>query len=695
MNSGGEKPVTRLPTVILIHCTTESSAPCGKTFMIETAKPGAVSTPSRVSKSAWTVSVEGAIEYTRVVYDLFPERCKVQVMVHSSTGTQLLNSWESEEQRLPLVLAEIGRIGAPPATTASCDIPPGVSAAIESLGGMFQKQGTANSGSADTRARVIILSPTIRSERISATARSISQLLRAYNQQVAQSNDGRCAVQGLEVEMIHLTENTVPAEKAVLPPHISLTVHSCFGQRLMPVMSSLCREHYNMASTIITGIPMKEEQQGGVSCNYDVELFHEADIHKDLLPLGLPVITTGADSGHQHSSVTLRWSNPRTITLDVQFCSHSCRVSPVEVNSRPSSCLFNFVLGGRSVMLEQPRRTNFKHVSHILFNHGGGVFLHCLPNGKSFLEDPPSISEAAGGKVTDYRTSEFGVLMRSNLLVPFAEAPNTAGDMLPVDRALQQLERSTRIWPLVYGDTVLFNMNEEVQNLLTLLTYERLSDQHLTECRRVIYQLQAMEGKNQPLPTLSGTARQKTGHKREDQYRQLWSELETVVVAASTTSPRHQEVLESLRQCRSVVNRNSFSQSDGRQVPAQGNASSAAGSRDSVWKEYDMYREGEAPDTGDKSRTSSPTASRQKDATGAPGKIKTPKFRPHADGVLGLSMKVRSGVSLKTLWMEHHRRITTSGHTEFAGRAMYPGQKALLYAHLDLDGRKAAAMKEL
>lgn len=35
-------------------------------------------------------------------------------------------------------------------------------------------------------------------------------------------------------------------------------------------------------------------------------------------------------------------------------------------------CLGSVLLcPGRSVYLEQPRRTNFKHVSHILFNHGG------------------------------------------------------------------------------------------------------------------------------------------------------------------------------------------------------------------------------------------------------------------------------------------------------------------------------------
>ena len=42
----------------------------------------------------------------------------------------------------------------------------------------------------------------------------------------------------------------------------------------------------------------------------------------------------GQESGHPHTSVTLRWSNPRSSSLDVQSCSHACRVSPVEVSTK-------------------------------------------------------------------------------------------------------------------------------------------------------------------------------------------------------------------------------------------------------------------------------------------------------------------------------------------------------------------------
>ena len=54
-------------------------------------------------------------------------------------------------------------------------------------------------------------------------------------------------------------------------------------------------------------------------------------------------------------------------------------------------------------MLEQPRKSGTKVISHMLASHGGEIFLHSIPSSRSILEDPPSISEGCGGRVTDYR----------------------------------------------------------------------------------------------------------------------------------------------------------------------------------------------------------------------------------------------------------------------------------------------------
>ncbi len=61
------------------------------------------------------------------------------------------------------------------------------------------------------------------------------------------------------------------------------------------------------------------------------------------------------------------------------------------------------VFSGRSVLLEQPRKSGSKVISHMLSSHGGEIFLHVLNSTRSTLEDPPSISEGCGGRVTDYR----------------------------------------------------------------------------------------------------------------------------------------------------------------------------------------------------------------------------------------------------------------------------------------------------
>ena len=74
-------------------------------------------------------------------------------------------------------------------------------------------------------------------------------------------------------------------------------------------------------------------------------------------------------------------------------------------------------------MLEQPRKMGTKVTSHMLASHGGEIFLHCLSTVRSQLEDPPSISEGCGGRVTDYRITDYGEFMRENRLAPCQEMP--------------------------------------------------------------------------------------------------------------------------------------------------------------------------------------------------------------------------------------------------------------------------------
>lgn len=71
------------------------------------------------------------------------------------------------------------------------------------------------------------------------------------------------------------------------------------------------------------------------------------------------------------------------------------------------------------------------------------------------MEDPPSISEGCGGRVTDYRITDFGLLIQSNKLIPLKRKSD---DQKPIEKMKLRLERHTKYWPLTINSTLLFNL---------------------------------------------------------------------------------------------------------------------------------------------------------------------------------------------------------------------------------------------
>jgi hypothetical protein len=55
------------------------------------------------------------------------------------------------------------------------------------------------------------------------------------------------------------------------------------GGQIASKLSNLILSHYDLGSTTVTGIPMKEEQNASSSANYDVEIFHAAAAHTSIL----------------------------------------------------------------------------------------------------------------------------------------------------------------------------------------------------------------------------------------------------------------------------------------------------------------------------------------------------------------------------------------------------------------------------
>lgn len=132
-------------------------------------------------------------------------------------------------------------------------------------------------------------------------------------------------------------------------------VHSVKARDFGNKLTHLILPHYDLASTTVTGIPMKEEQNASSSANYDVEIFHARRSHS-IICGNEQELPTSIKENAEYETVTLKWCTPRGVgAAELQPCLAQYRITPVDVTSRPSSCLINFLLNGRSVLLEMPR----------------------------------------------------------------------------------------------------------------------------------------------------------------------------------------------------------------------------------------------------------------------------------------------------------------------------------------------------
>lgn len=66
-----------------------------------------------ISKSLWTCSIEAAIEYCRIVWDLFPEG-KLIRFIASDASSHHFNSWEQSQQNISHILNSSAHLGIPP-----------------------------------------------------------------------------------------------------------------------------------------------------------------------------------------------------------------------------------------------------------------------------------------------------------------------------------------------------------------------------------------------------------------------------------------------------------------------------------------------------------------------------------------------------------------------------------------------------
>ncbi|GBP29731.1 Protein asunder [Eumeta japonica] len=512
--------------------------------------PGYVPLPP-ICKSLWTCSVEAAVEYCRIVWDLFPDGKLVRFVV-SDSAAHILNSWIANQQNLNHILNGLCLIGGV-RRGAGGDVV-GLCAAIEALGEPSPAQAARPSTDRhfQNRGRIICIT----SARDDVSLRSLAEIaLNAIVQQNKRtsstppttSTEASSSSPVLTIHYCHLVVINVIPEKAETLVHnqpltemggglMGVEVIVSRASQLATLLGRLVLPHYKLSTTTVTGIPMKEEQNASSSANYDVEIIHSAEAHAGLRATQSPT--------EAMESVVLRWWTPRGSEASAVSCGGAVwRVTPADVASRPSACLVNFLLNGRSVTLEVPRKGGGRSASHTLSAHAGELWISAL-GGRAPHDDPPALSDGAGGRVTDYRIKEFGALIQQNRLYPLRGSGANA-------RARSRLQRHTTYWPLTISSTLIFNLGSFVEPLTRLVVQESLTDEELEVCRSVLHMLLNMEFRLEvPSSHLPAALRGKwSGMRREEQWRQVWGEVEALV-RAHAASATHRTLLHTLLDCR-------------------------------------------------------------------------------------------------------------------------------------------------
>ncbi|XP_063785178.1 integrator complex subunit 13 isoform X2 [Pseudophryne corroboree] len=642
-----------------------------------------------ISKSLWTCAVEASMEYCRIMYDIFPFKKLVNFIV-SDSCSRILNSWTHEDQNLAELMSALATIGPPNprADPECCSILHGLVAAVEALCKITDYQHEMrttlmeNADCVANRGRIICLTNAKSDSHVQMLEDCVSETIHEHNK-LAAGSDHLMQIQKCELVLIHtypVGEDSLVSDrsKKELSSVLTSEVHSVrSGRHLATKLNHLVQLHFDLASTTITNIPMKEEQHANTSANYDVELLHHKEAHVDFIKSGDGHVGNSREPTLKET-VTLKWCTPRTNSVELHYCIGAFRISPVDVNSRPSSCLTNFLLNGRSVLLEQPRKSGSKVISHMLSSHGGEIFLHVLSSSRSILEDPPSISEGCGGRVTDYRITDFGEFMRENRLMPFLETcyKMDGAEDVPLERAKSQLEKHTRYWPMIISQTTIFNM-QAVVPLASVIVKETLTEDDVLNCQKTIYNLVEMERKNDPLPISTAGTRGK-GPKRDEQYRIMWNELETLVRAHINSSDKHQRVMECLMQCRSKPPEEEERKKRGRKREDKEDKSDKAAKEhehDKKWTESERMKT-----SVDREKEDLAEAEVIKDSPDSP---EPPNKKPHVavEDVTPVE-KAKGPMSLLSLWSTRINTANSRKHQEFIGRLNSINNKAELYQHL-------------
>ena len=133
------------------------------------------------------------------------------------------------------------------------------------------------------RGRIVCITSLSDERKLQSLLASVEERVAAANAELADSSSATALpLSTLDVDVVQCQLG--PGHAAAVPAtrgHVAagpVLRYQVFcveaGEALARRLLSMALNHYELASTTVTGIPMKEEQNASSSASYDVELFH-------------------------------------------------------------------------------------------------------------------------------------------------------------------------------------------------------------------------------------------------------------------------------------------------------------------------------------------------------------------------------------------------------------------------------------
>ena len=544
---------------VLDASTNFRSTLCGEDFQMDIrgrSRPN-LEQFAPISKPLYTCAIEAIYEYFRIVWDIFPNEKNIGLLTASDSdilpssdalrlGQVTMNNYEELVKGVTEMNSNF-KYEKNQASAVSCQhLEEGFKEALKRITPLLPRNENSNK----ENIRVIMISNILDENLIESLGKNCKKHFVNFYKDYEKQSGLSCP----QLDVIFL--NTFPLQIKFNFKHQDKPKsfnHSEYqfthypirsGQNVISKIISLVLEHYELVSTTVMNIPMKEEQNAGSSTHYDVEMIHSKNAHFEFF-------NSSTNSGNEleerkrndqtYQTLKLVWGlNRGNFQYEVL---DTFRISALDLHMRPTICFINFFNSGKAVMLE----TNERRKTHLLQIHRGSIYIHVLRAAEKTMFDiamptpAAQVAQGASEEISDYLVDEFSSFIQQNQLVK-------AEDLS--EESLQNLlMKRTEYFPMLARFSVFFSLPDRMNEFITLLSKPELSEDDLVAMKNFFLQQICTEGNLPVFSTLIDGGKLK----KQEYFQILCDEFEKIL-ATHCFSKKHQELLDTFIQLKSQFN---------------------------------------------------------------------------------------------------------------------------------------------